>query len=99
MDTCIVPINSHSYGNDHCSNALKLTSLLSSLQIKILSFHLQYEMNNCQLCKQVLNLISGTTEAATAISFHTFDIHKDRQQTLTLQKLPKMVLITFLIFF
>lgn len=37
IDTCFVPINSHSYRIKHCSNALKLTSLPSSLQIKILS--------------------------------------------------------------
>lgn len=62
-------------------------------------FHLQYEINNCQQCKQALNLISGTTEAATAISFYTFEIYKDRQKTPTLQKLPKMFSITFLYFF
>lgn len=61
-------------------------------------FHLQYEINNCQQRKQALNLISGTTEAATAISFHPFEVYKDRQQTPTLQKLPKMFLITFLNF-
>lgn len=37
---CTVHINSPSYGISHCSNAFKLTNLLSSLQIKILCFYL-----------------------------------------------------------
>lgn len=43
-----------------------------------------------------MNFISSTAEAATVICFHIFEMYKDRQQALTLQKLPKLFLITFL---
>lgn len=43
--------------------------------------------------------MSGTAEAVSVISFHTFEMDKDRQQTLTLQKVPRLFLITFLNFF